>query len=518
VRAHLDHLTELGVGALWLSPVLKNCPYDEGSYHGYGIQDFLTVEPRICADPTRAEEELRELVDDAHARGLYVILDIVLNHTGDVFAYPGAGSIAPWRDAPYDPIAWRDASGAPTWADPPATDDHDALVWPRGLQHNEHFRRQGNAFAEGHVPEDGGDFFSLKELVTAHDEVRTALIGAYRDAIGRYDVDGFRIDTLKFVEPDFALLFGNAMREHALDLGKRNFFTFGEVYDDEERIAGFIGRRADQDGDIVGVDAALDFPLFFKLPAVAKGFAAPTSVIDMYRHRKDVERGVISSHGEASRYFVTFLDNHDQTHRLRYQDPGDPGRFDAQATLALGCLCCLQGIPCLYYGTEHGLHGAGSDLAVREALWGAPDAFDLTGPYPSAVRALLQVRAEQPALRYGRQYFRPVSGDGEHFGPSRLPAGVLAFSRILSGTEIVVVANTSTTGGWRGHVIVDGRLGDGAAPELLFSNAGGPAAPQAPVDRPNVTVEEIDGGVGHGPLRSVEVDLGAMEIQVLRAA
>ena len=70
--------------------------------------------------------------------------------------------------------------------------------------------------------------------------------------------DGFRIDTLKFVERDFARIFGNAMREYALSIGKKNFFTFGEVFDNEERIAKFVGRNARDADDIVGVDAALD--------------------------------------------------------------------------------------------------------------------------------------------------------------------------------------------------------------------------------------------------------------------
>src|SRR6476661_755500 len=96
VRAQLDYLKDLGVGAIWLSPVLKNCQYNPSSYHGYGIQDFLSVDPRFASDPERAkanpllaEQELRALVDAAHDRGIYVIFDIVLNHVGDVFAYTG---------------------------------------------------------------------------------------------------------------------------------------------------------------------------------------------------------------------------------------------------------------------------------------------------------------------------------------------------------------------------------------------------------------------------------------------
>ena len=46
VRSRLDYLQRLGVGAIWLSPVLKNCQYNPNTYHGYGIQDFLKVEAR----------------------------------------------------------------------------------------------------------------------------------------------------------------------------------------------------------------------------------------------------------------------------------------------------------------------------------------------------------------------------------------------------------------------------------------------------------------------------------------
>ena len=66
VREQLPYLKELGVGAIWLSPVLKNCQYLQGSYHGYGIQDFLHVEPRFASSPEVAEQELRSLVDAAN--------------------------------------------------------------------------------------------------------------------------------------------------------------------------------------------------------------------------------------------------------------------------------------------------------------------------------------------------------------------------------------------------------------------------------------------------------------------
>ena len=88
----------------------------------------------------------------------------------------------------------------------PATIPDDAAVWPQELHNDEFFRRKGKG------GEAGGDFESLKELVTANLTVRDVLIRSFQHAIARFDVDAFRIDTLKFIEPDFARVFGNAMR------------------------------------------------------------------------------------------------------------------------------------------------------------------------------------------------------------------------------------------------------------------------------------------------------------------
>lgn len=543
VRQKLAYLHHLGVGALWLSPVLKNCQYNPFTYHGYGIQDFLQVDPRFASDPHAAQEnprlaedELCALVDEAHARGMYVIFDIVLNHAGDVFEYvrdDGTRSAeVDWRDQPYT-INWRDeqGQGRPDWATEPSDPAPDAAVWPNELRRNEYFRRQGRG------GEAGGDFASLKELVTAYRQpdatvepaypVRSALIRAYQYLIAKYDIDGFRIDTLKYIEPDFAQSFGNAMREFALGIGKKNFFSFGEVYDSEEQIARFIGRNvATQDTDLIGVDAALDFPLFFKLPAVAKGQLAPTEVIGMFEHRKQVERAILSSHGEASRFFVSFFDNHDQHERFYFSSPDAPDRFVDQLTLGCGCLFALQGIPCLYYGTEQGLHGRGNtDLAVREALWGKPHAFDHQQRLYRVIQQLAAVRARQPALRYGRQYFRPLSGDGVHFGVSTFAPGVLVFSRILNEQEVVVAANTSTEAAWTGEVLIDRALNPvGARYEVAFTNkifmldgghGGATPGPVLEKSAGHVEIHEVDGAVTAGPARALRVSLEPMEFQIL---
>ncbi len=521
VRRRLDYLEHLGVGAIWLSPVLQNCQDQDGSYHGYGIQHFLTVDPRFAADKSDPDGELRRLVDEAHARGIYVIMDVVLNHAGDVFAYVlddgSQASSAPQRPAGY-PVRWRGADGRPVpdWSEAPQAGDlrltPQAAVWPDELRFNAAFRRQGKG------GEAGGDFESLKEFVTVLPQVRSALIRCYQHAVAKWDVDGFRIDTLKFIEPDFALLFGNAMREFALQIGKRNFFTFGEVFDDEGKIAQFVGRRRTSDGgDMIGVDAALDFPLFFRLPGMVKGFVPPTEIADVYALRRRLEEGIVSSHGEASRFFVTFLDNHDQHSRFRYIDPGRPDRYDGQVVAALACLFSLQGIPCVYYGTEQGLAGSGAaDTAVREALWGKPGAFDESDPFYRALRDIARVRASNPALRYGRQYFRPLSGDRKTFGLSSFTPGVLAFSRILNESELVVVANTDAAGSAEISVLVDAILNPaGARFATIYSSVG--ASRVCAVEQiSDATV--IDNGISHGTIHAIPVALAPGEAVILARA
>jgi glycosidase len=448
---------------------------------------------------------------------MYVIMDIVLNHAGDVFAYvldDGAEmSSAPWRDSGY-PIRWRASDNQPVseWSEAPQSGDSrlrpTAAVWPDEIRSNLAFRRKGKG------GEDGGDFESLKEFVSTRPEVRSALIRAYQYAIAKWDVDGFRIDTLKYIEPDFALVFGNAIREFALEIGKKNFFTFGEIYDDEFKIATFIGRRvSDRRTDIVGVDAALDFPLFYRLPSIAKGFLPPTEASDVYTLRKRVEQGVISSHGEAGRFFVTFLDNHDQHNRFRFVDAAQPNRYDGQVATALACLFSLQGIPCIYYGTEQGLSGMGStDQAAREALWGRPSAFDEADPFYILLRDIARVRARNAALRYGRQYFRPVSGNRRTFGPSSFAPGVLAVSRILNESETVLVANMDIVSGVELSILVDSVLNPvGARFATLFSTTH---SEQTCLVEEITNAEVNDCGTFYGTVHAIRVTLAPGEARI----
>lgn len=86
IESKLDYLQELGVTALWIGPIWKQRA-DLETYHGYGIQNFLDVDPRFGT-----RQDLRDLVDAAHARDMYVLLDVISNHSGNNWFYDVNGS------------------------------------------------------------------------------------------------------------------------------------------------------------------------------------------------------------------------------------------------------------------------------------------------------------------------------------------------------------------------------------------------------------------------------------------
>ncbi len=515
IKQRLDYLKELGVGALWLSPVLMNPPWFDQYWGGYGIMDFLRIEPRFCTNPKQArkkpqvaDQEFRALVDAAHERGIYVILDIVLNHVADVFNYEGMRDAAPWNSGGEYQVYWRNAEGTAqgAWPDIAAVEPvpPQGAIWPQDFQHNDYFRRRGTVDQQGDITR--GDFDRLKELVTEYCQpdsglfpVRNLLIRAYQYLIAKFDLDGFRIDTLQYVEADFARIFGNAMREYALSIGKKNFFTFGEVWQDhdEDKIAEFVGRNTEKDQQLIGVDAAIDFPLRHRLVNVCKGFQPPSVLAEQFDRRRETLKTIVSSHGDAGRYYVTFLDNHDLNERFHCPD------YPGQTKLALTCLMTLQGIPCVYYGTEQGLDGHGNRREyVREALWGRPDAFSTQHALFQHLQALSRLRDQFPTLRFGRQYFRRISGNGVDFNYSTYCGGVIAFSRILNTTEQLIVANTHLQQPQEVYVVIDKNLhAQGQGWTVLFSTHDTPYEPD-----PTTT---------HGSLRAVKVKLKPLEAQVL---
>ena len=439
ITRRLDYIQSLGCSTVWLSPILKNRLASTDSYHGYGIQDFLQVDPRFGT-----LDDLRALTAAAHARGMYVILDVVINHSGDVWAYPGDFPYYYFQGQIYPFGFWRERDPQPGLQD-------DDAVWPVELQTPEIFKRRGQIrdWYNEHEARDG-DFLTLKELDVTRPHVLTTLINVHKYWIAEADLDGFRIDTVKHLEDSATAIFCNAIREYARRIGKHNFFLFGEIVSDDATIQKYLGRNSRIEGTnerFPSLDAALDFPLYFSLEEVIKGLSNPAAL----RQRYEAFRTNYADHGAAGSQFVTFVDNHDQMarpyRRFMHNNP-----FPQQAVLAIGYLLTSSGVPCIYYGTEQGFDGGGadSDANVRECLFGGTwggfgsgghHCFNPAHEIYQGISAIAQIRRQAPALRYGRQYFREISGDGVHFGHPLDGRCSLAYSRILDTEEILIAMN-----------------------------------------------------------------------------
>lgn len=450
VLEKLDYIKGLGCTCIWLSPIFKN-RMEMNTYHGYGIQNFLDIDPRF-GNIT----DLQDLVEEAHRKDMYVILDIILNHTGDNWAYlEGCPGYSKGRQ--FDLGYWRKAKGG----QPGAVEKKDIQwpddgVWPEEFQEDSFYRRKGEIKNWDEFPEaKEGDFNSLKDLDTSNPEVREALIDVYKYWIAIADVDGYRLDAVKHLEDSNTAIICNAIREYSILIGKRNFFLFGEVVGDDKLINQFIGRnvRLDNGERFPSLDSALDFYLWGALEPVIKGFASanPKALMDRYESFREN----YSDHGQAGQYFVTFIDNHDQIGRsprarFLHQDP-----VKKQAILAMGYLLTSMGVPCIYYGTEQGFDGGGCcDKYLRECLFGGRwGAFGTTGHHffnfehdiYKGISQIAEIRKREPVLKYGRQYFREISENGTDFGYPNNGKCTLAYSRILDDTEILVALNVDSS-------------------------------------------------------------------------
>ncbi|HUE70456.1 MAG TPA: alpha-amylase family glycosyl hydrolase [Pirellulaceae bacterium] len=228
VRSKLGYLKDLGVSAIWLSPVFKQRGHLD-TFHGYGIQNFLDVDPRFGT-----REDLVDLVDAAHQAGIRIILDIIFNHSGFNWVYPGDVVEPSYRPFPDHYLfgAWLGRTGQPVGA---AVSDLEDGVWPGELQAPACYTRAGMGSLGGgdlddpHAEHKRTDFFSLRDFALDNPGVLGHLADCYKYWIALTDCDGFRIDTLKHVSFEEGRNFCGAIKEFASNLGKANFFLVGEV-------------------------------------------------------------------------------------------------------------------------------------------------------------------------------------------------------------------------------------------------------------------------------------------------
>ena len=495
----IGYLKRLGVNAVWLGPIFKQVER-ENTYHGYGIQDFLDVDPYIEGNGKKrgfgTREDLKEFVRVAHENGIYVILDIILNHSGDIFSYDpdryltkdseGNEFLDPrWDDRPYKVKGFNDRQGATDRFPFVKTDPHDPstwpgkddAIWPVELQDPACFTQKGRINNWDYDPEfREGDFFDLKDIRHGEGSLDNYRVSAglrylcevYKYWIAYADIDGYRIDTVKHMDDGATRYFASVIHEFAQTLGKDNFFLLGEITGGR--------KRAYETLEATGLSAALginDIP--DKLEYLVKGYRNPADYFGLFRNSELVHK---DSHIWFRDKVVTTFDDHDQVRkgdnkaRFCANDNGDKVILNVLALNAL-----TLGIPCIYYGSEQCFDGEGSgdhgDRYIREAMFGGDFGafrskgvhfFNEDNPVYQELAKLLEIRRENIVLRRGRQYLRPISApdDGVNFGLPRTIGGqmrsVVPWSRILSTKEMVLAINTDYDNSTTAWVTVDNDL------------------------------------------------------------
>jgi glycosidase len=515
LQQKLGYLKRLGISAVWISPVFKQTD-DSSSYHGYGVQNFLDIERSFGT-----RQDLKDLVAEAHRLGLRVVLDIILNHAGNVFAYtngePDYQNGVLWEVNGYR-LQEHDLEGSLPFgevdlATHPQAWPHGA-IWPKEFQPAETWTRKGQIKEWDAFPAYlEGDFFSLKDInhgfggaaVPEWDvlqRIRTFrrlraleyLGEVFKFWIAYADVDGYRIDTVKHMEPGAVRYFTNVIHEFAQSIGKENFYLIGEITGGRQRAVNLV--------DTTGLDAALGIDdIQDKLEFLAKGLRAPgnpddeaqTGYFDLFNNSLVDGK---STHQWFGKRIVTMFEDHDQVgadRKFRYCGQNTP-RDLKSLPLALGLNLTTLGIPCLYYGTEQAFTGADhrtgedksySDVFLRECMFGGPfGSHQSTGKHffneaHDIYRFISQVcalRNQHLALRRGRQYLRQVSATGragEFYYPTLVNdelRWVVAWSRIFSSDELLCAINTDLQNPLTVWITVDVDLSRPGSPmECLFS-------------------------------------------------
>ncbi|NEO45738.1 MAG: alpha-amylase [Moorea sp. SIO4A3] len=522
IESKLDYLKQLGVTTLWIGPVWRQ-RIELDTYHGYGIQNFLEVDPRFGS-----RQDLRDLVDAAHEREMYVILDIIYNHSGNNFFYKDENdnpqSTLPYRfEPPYPVHSWRSGTGNTI---PEITRESDG-VWPQEFQNIDWYTRAGHINEWGADPwEDKlhpdlefrrGDFFDLKDINVAKPEVLAGIIKVYQYWIALSDCDGFRIDTVKHIPREVSRSFCGAIREYAESIGKENILLVGEVTDGADMSRNYLevsGRN---------LDAVLDIGEPTKrLAQMVKGLTPPREFFSQFE-----DHNILGSHRETGRYHVSILDDHDMVGRDRKHrfaaNNSIPSKYQ-QIAHAVGVQLTTLGIPCIYYGTEQAFDGtenrhdpsveaineygniSNSDRYIRESMFGGSfGAFETSGchffdpDHPTYLRisAIANLRNRPDligkTLRGGRQYLRETSYLGKPFA---IPdAGeLIAWSRILYNQEILVVLNTHGTESRGAYVTIDASLHPhGSSLTLLYNSYWSNSQLRHPPQNQTVIVQHDQG-------------------------
>ena len=423
IRQHLDYFNELGVTALWLTPVLENDSPDHGtqsSYHGYATTDYYRVDPRFGSNA-----DYRQLIDDAHKKGLKVVMDMIFNHCG--FDHPWV------KDMPT-----KDWFNTPEWLAPEnqknavktKTMDGDQMTNDKYLQTSYKLTPVLDPYASKvdlHETVDGWFVPTMPDLNQRNQHLMTYLIQNSEWWIETVGIDGIRMDTYPYADRK-----GMAHWMKVLNEEYPNFNSVGETWVTEPAYTAAWQKDSPLQKENSYLNTVMDFAFFDRLnqakheetDAWWNGFNRIYNSLCYDYLYKDPS------------HVMAFIENHDTDRFLG----------ETQDTLALkqalALLLTVKRIPQLYYGTEVLMNGTKqvTDGNVRK---------DFPGGFPGDTRSAFttegRTKAENDMFRWTARllHWRQgneviTKGKQTQFIPQN---GVYVIARSYNGKNVMTVIN-----------------------------------------------------------------------------
>lgn len=414
----LDYIENLGATAVWTTPQVANQWWDPSvnysGYHGYWARDFKSVDEHYGS-----LQDYQSLSHALHTRDMYLIQDIVVNHTGNYFSYKGVYNV----DNPSEHF-YKNEGSIPTQSPTQPPFDLNNVNDPT---HRKaaiyHFTPDINDFSDP-SQESTYQTADLDDLNTANPVVIDALKESYGFWIKEAGVDAVRVDTAKYVEPAFfeQFLHGeNGLIDIAKQTGRNDFYSFGEIYqtslplsnNGEKKLQEFVS-----DEKAKKLTAPIGFPLYKEISRVFAG-GNPTAYLS---YRLEQQMSMFS----APFHVANFIDNHDVE---RFLASGNIAGFKQ----AYALLMTIPGIPVIYQGDEQ-LH-----VQSRRAMFAGGfntqiDQYDESASMYKFIQKLAKIRKQHPI--FSRGTYHSVAHNEQS-------AGVLVYAREYQGKIAYLVFNTA---------------------------------------------------------------------------
>ena len=414
IRQHLDYFKELGVTALWFTPVLENnSPDGNGSstYHGYATTDYYRVDPRFGTN-----EEYRRLCDEAHSAGLKVVMDMIFNHCG--FEHPWVADM-PSKD-------WLNT---PEWLDA-RTDKTKPEVNDKYLQTSYKLTPIVDPYASDvdfKETVDGWFVPTMPDLNQRNPHVIKYLIQNSEWWIETVGIDGIRMDTYPYADAD-------AMAEWMRTLNEEypNFNVVGETWVTEPPYTAAWQKDSKIAKKNSNLKTVMDFSFYDKIN-MAKREDTDGFTTGMNRIYNNFVYDYLYPNPSS---VMAFIENHDTDRFL------GKGKDSTALKQALAILLTVNRIPQLYYGTEVLMNGTKevTDGNVRKDF---PGGFP--GDQHNAFTAEGRTRAENAMFtwlsrllhwRQGNDVI--IKGSQKQFIPYN---GVYVIARQYGGKTVLTVVN-----------------------------------------------------------------------------